>query len=73
MTTAPAPVATPTDLGNVTTHVFCCNPDRALCGHDVSDHPEVDGPTPNDCVVCLDLEEQPCPRCDFQPEEETHA
>jgi len=67
MTTATAPAPSPTNLGNPTVHVFCCNPDRALCGHDVSNDPEVPNPTPNDCIVCLDLEEQPCPHCGFQP------
>ncbi|MEU3160028.1 hypothetical protein ABZ753_21595 [Streptomyces griseoincarnatus] len=68
MNAALAPVTETTDIDNETTHVFCCDPDRALCGHDVSNDPEVPNPTPNDCVVCLDLEEQPCPRCGFTPE-----
>ncbi|MFK4801738.1 hypothetical protein ACI3K5_24025 [Streptomyces sp. MPA0124] len=71
----PAPVVYVLDLDSdqSTTHVFCCNPDRALCGHDVSNDPEVDGPTPTDCVVCLDLEEQPCPVCGYQPDTEEVA
>lgn len=58
LTTAPAPTRTggTADLN----HVFCCEPDIALCGADVSDDDIVDEA---DCVVCLDLEEQPCPTC----------
>lgn len=70
MTTTPAPTADTTDLNDRTTHVICCNPDRALCGHDVSDEPEVPDGTGHDCIVCLDLEEQTCPRCGCEPEED---
>jgi hypothetical protein len=45
-------------------HWYCCDPDRALCGADVSDEPEIDQDP--DCVVCEDLCERPCsPGCDF--------
>lgn len=73
MTTAPAPVVhvLDLDLDDLTTHIYCCNPDRALCGHDVTDDPEVPGPTPTDCVVCLDLEPKPCRICGFQPDDDT--
>jgi hypothetical protein len=39
--------------------IVCCDDDTALCGRDVSSDPW----TPDDdvtCVVCLDLENQPC-------------
>ncbi|MFB8182554.1 hypothetical protein ACFC8N_42525 [Streptomyces sp. NPDC055966] len=69
------PVAAPTlDLtrsDSETTHVFCCNPDLALCGSDVSDTPVVPAGVGDDCVVCLDLEQQPCPHCEFNPDEAT--
>jgi hypothetical protein len=51
----PSTTGTSIDL----THVYCCNPDLALCGEDVSDTPEVDEDGQL-CVVCDDLEEQPC-------------
>lgn len=43
-------------------HIFCCDRDTALCGADVSNDPIVELEEA-DCVVCLDLEEQPCPYC----------
>lgn len=42
------------------THVWCCDPDVALCGEDVSTEPEVPDGVGIDCVVCVDLEDQPC-------------
>lgn len=36
-------------------HVYCCDPDTALCGADLSNTPE-DESVETDCVVCLDLE-----------------
>ena len=46
-------------------HIFCeCDEDLGLCGLDISDcaisDPLGDDPV---CVVCLDLEFVPCPRC----------
>jgi hypothetical protein len=55
--TAPAPTTPSTSLD--LTHVYCCNPDLALCGEDVSNTPEVDQDEQL-CMVCEDLEEQPC-------------
>lgn len=55
----PAPAqTTDTDLN----HIWCCDPDLALCGTDVSTVPEIETEEVN-CVVCLDLEDQPCARC----------
>ena len=47
-------------------HVVCaCNPDQALCGLDMSGEPLVNdpGPTPDDCVVCTDLDKYTCQNC----------
>lgn len=69
MTTATMPTpAETTSTSDVIAHVYCCDPDTALCGHDITDMPEVDGPTANDCIVCLDLHDQPCPHCGYTPE-----
>lgn len=44
-------------------HLYCCDPDIALCGLDISDVPE--GPEyDNDCPLCrLVRDEGVCPRC----------
>ena len=46
-------------------HIVCsCDFDVALCGADVSGRPLRDmKPHPNDCLICLDLQPMPCPRC----------
>lgn len=65
-TLAPEPTAATTDQGDDLSHAACpCYPDTALCGVDVSGLEWADeGDDPTDpCVVCLDLAEQPCPRC----------
>lgn len=42
-------------------HTFCCDPDRALCGKDVSGEPVTACiESPDDCVVCEDLAAGPC-------------
>jgi hypothetical protein len=60
LATAPAPTRAggPTSLN----HIFCCEPDIALCGADISGDEIVDYDDA-DCVVCLDLEDKTCPRC----------
>lgn len=58
MTTAIAPSPAATSVGSDLNHLYCCDPDTALCGLDVSALPEVDDDT--DCVVCLDLEDTEC-------------
>lgn len=60
LATAPAPSRTggPTSIN----HVFCCDPDTALCGVDISNDEIVDYDDA-DCVVCLDLEDAACPHC----------
>ncbi|MFF8406951.1 hypothetical protein ACF06P_35660 [Streptomyces sp. NPDC015684] len=63
MTTAPAPVSPATDTSDLT-HVACeCTPDIALGGTDVSDVPWNDEREETTCVVCRDLEDQPCAQC----------
>lgn len=65
MNTAPAssPAAGSEATADDLCHVYCCDPTTAWCGTDVSDAPEVDESTDLDCVVCADLEDQPCPTC----------
>lgn len=65
-----APADACTDLSDGTTHIFCCNRERSLCGQDLTEVPEVPDGVGHDCVVCLDLETQPCPRCGFHPDTE---
>ena len=50
-----------TDINSV--HVWCHDPNTALCGLDVSNHPEVSEDVDATCVMCAELEEQPCPVC----------
>lgn len=52
------------DGGDAFTHVVCCNPDIALCGSDVADVDWVSNDAEATCVVCAELEELPCHRCD---------
>ncbi|MET9081413.1 hypothetical protein ABZX77_05830 [Streptomyces sp. NPDC004237] len=59
---APEPV-TSRDTADDETHVVCCNREVALCGTDVADLPWVGDEEEATCVVCRDLEGQPCPRC----------
>ncbi|MFD4258198.1 hypothetical protein ACFWR9_11345 [Streptomyces sp. NPDC058534] len=60
-------VATPTTVDQAhddLTHVVCyCDPNLALCGTDVTDSDWVDEDEDTTCVVCVDLVDQPCPRC----------
>ncbi|WP_151775708.1 hypothetical protein [Streptomyces abyssomicinicus] len=63
-TTAPAAGNTASTPGSELTHLFCCDPDRALCGLDISEAGEPQEGE-QDCVVCADLDEQDidCPQC----------
>lgn len=45
------------------THVHCCEPYRALCGADLHEAVIVEPEEETTCVVCADLDEQPCPKC----------
>jgi len=49
------PVLTASDTSKLD-HVYCCDPDVALCGADLSDHVESSMAT-NPCVLCIALEE----------------
>lgn len=59
--TVTAPVAGRTDEPDLV-HLYCCRPWLAMCGERLTgkrlgwDYP--DGP--DDCVVCLDLQDEPC-------------
>lgn len=53
-----APVRSAGGIGVDITHLYCCDPDVGICGEDLSDTPEVDDGQL--CVVCADLEDQPC-------------
>lgn len=46
------------------THVYCCDPDRSLCGLDLTGTGPA-RPGEQDCVVCADLDEADidCPLC----------
>lgn len=61
---APEPKAAATHGDADLTHTVCdCTPDIALCGTDVTDQPWADGSDESTCVVCRDLEDLDCPRC----------
>jgi hypothetical protein len=45
-----------------TTHIVCCTPTQALCGHTVTGQPVPDG-VGHDCRICLHLEAQACTHC----------
>ncbi|MCX5537831.1 hypothetical protein OG785_45575 [Streptomyces sp. NBC_00006] len=61
--TAPA-ASTGPSVGDETVHLYCCDENRAICGVDLTDMPEVD--EDENCVVCIDLEETPCPDCGWE-------
>lgn len=47
--------------GDGESHLFCCNPDRALCGIDLDEAEYDDATDAPTCVVCADLQAQPVP------------
>lgn len=52
------------DAGADEHHVYCCNPDVALCGTDISGHDFAEDNESVSCVVCVDLDGEPCsPNC----------
>ncbi|WP_394436257.1 hypothetical protein [Streptomyces sp. SGAir0957] len=63
--TAPSPSAA-TSVGDEITHLYCCDPNRAICGVDLTGVPEVD--EDENCVVCIDPDEHPCPYCGWEAE-----
>jgi hypothetical protein len=60
--TLPSPVAVPEVSdgdgdGDGLVHVYCCDPERSLCGLDLTDHAETGSwKAEDECVVCLELE-----------------
>lgn len=70
MTTATEPAPATTPAGTDENHIYCCNPDRALCGTDLTGHTYLPAGTAPTCVVCTDLENRygPCsPGCPDVP------
>ena len=63
---APAPVNT---SGDDTDHLYCCNPDVALCGLDISNHPFMKVDPRRLCPLCAlaETEGPPCPVQGCQP------
>ena len=62
----PAPTAGDTGTDDELDHYYCvCDPDRALCGRDISDMKECKewSCDADLCVVCDDLATRPCERC----------
>lgn len=47
------------------THLFCsCNPNRALCGTDLTEGEMVESVSPPEkCIVCVHMDYEPCPLC----------
>lgn len=61
---AVAPTAVSLDDDDDFTHMVCCDPNVALCGADVTTAQVVDAsPAEDECIVCVDLDRLPCPRC----------
>lgn len=45
-------------------HIFCpCDEDVALCGEELGGAFWENAPEEDECVVCIDLQNHPCPRC----------
>ena len=58
---AMVPIATATPPSDAIAHYYCCDPDKALCGLNLSHLPAA-GDGDQDCVVCSDLDAD-CPLC----------
>lgn len=59
----PAPPGPPPDYDEVV-HLRCCEPDRAMCGYDLSGMIAVARDEIRVvCIVCEDFEKNGCPRC----------
>jgi hypothetical protein len=46
------------------THYYCCDPNLAMCGLDIANHPWVDDTNPDtDCRLCVYIQDNnlPCP------------
>lgn len=63
MITAPELAPSTAGMGDDLNHITCvCDDNLALCGTDVTYHEWV-ATAEVTCVVCRDLEDEPCPRC----------
>lgn len=64
----PAPLlAQGTDSDDGLVHWYCCNPDVALCGSDISESEPADPDEEVNCVDCNVLYYKPCsPTCDWE-------
>lgn len=52
------------EAGDDFDHLYCCDPDLAHCGEDISEHEEVDDEElDNPCLLCSVLQGSICPRC----------
>lgn len=62
--TVEAPAPADTDDAFDVDHWYCCNPNIAYCGRDISGDPEGHRDT-NLCLLCVLVEEKhiPCPEC----------
>ncbi len=56
-----------TDTLDDLNHWYCCDPDLALCGIDLTDVAEMDDDEEVNCAACLDLAGKPCsPKCKWE-------
>lgn len=54
--------------GDEPCHIYCCNPDIAFCGRDISGESEVEEIHDDEtCLECLVAEQSPCPFCGSLP------
>lgn len=60
---APSPSGPSTTSDEGLDHIYCCDPDTALCGTDISGYVERPALGDVDCIVCDDLEFKPCLTC----------
>lgn len=52
------------DVDDDLVHVHCpCTPEWTLCGVETGDGPVMSDATEVTCVVCADLDDEPCARC----------
>lgn len=63
--TQESPVLNDGDYDDHLDHIYCCDPDLALCGADIEGVTEEtwDTEPANPCIVCEDLVGKPCRIC----------